>query len=262
MATLDQNIAALAPEGDDFVIDAPEDWAQGRTLYGGMTAALSWGAIGRAQGDLGPLRSAQFSFVGPATGRLRFTASVLRRGRSSAVADVDCRNADGLAARSMFVFGAARESRVAHDFTPRMDVPAPDRCAPFHTSTKPLPGFLGRYEYRLAAGARLFETDKRPEFAVWVRLRDGPADDRVAALLAVADALPGAAMANFPAPAPLSTMTWTVDFHQPLAEPGDWYLVWSSSEKTAEGYSLQDMRVYSEAGEPLVSARQMVAIFI
>ncbi|MET0239527.1 MAG: thioesterase family protein [Sphingobium sp.] len=262
MTSLSDTIAALALDGEDYCIDAPEEWAQGRTLFGGITAALAYGATCRAFEGLPPLRSAQLSFVGPASGALRFRPQILRRGRSSAIVAADCWNADGLATRATFTFGATRDSAVVHDHAERLAVPPPEQCDPFHKTTKPLQGFLGRFEFRLAAGARLFEAEKTPEFAVWTRLRDGDGDDPVAALLALADALPCAAWVSFPKPAPVSTMTWQVDVHAPLQPSGGWHLIRSSSESAAEGYSLQDMRVYNAAGAPLISARQVVALFI
>lgn len=261
MQTLRQALESLAPEGEEHVTETSEHWAQGRTLYGGMTAALSYQAVMNAHGDLGPLRSAQFCLIGPASGRLRFRSSLLRRGRSSAVVSAECWHEEGIAAQAMFVFGAARESQVTHDRTPRLAAPPPDACESFHKTSKPLKGFLGRFEYRLALGARLFEPDEEPEFAVWARLRDGDEGDPVATLLAFADATPCAAMVNFPQPAPVSTMTWTVDLHRPPPSGGGWRLIWTSSEQAADGYSLQNMRVYDEAGLPLASARQVVAIF-
>lgn len=261
MSSLHETIATLARDGDDYRIDAPELWAQGRTLFGGMTAVLSHGALVQAFGDLGPLRSAQFSFVGPASGQLRFRPELLRRGRSSAVVGVDCWNEEGLAARSTFFFGAARESAVTHDYMTRMEVPPPDACEPFHRTSKPLTGFLARFETRLAAGHRILQPGNKPEFAVWARLRDGDGADPISALLAFTDCLPCAAWVDFPKPAPVSTMSWGVDFRQPLPATGGWHLIWSSSEAAEEGYSLQDMRVYNEAGEPLIASRQVVAIF-
>lgn len=258
-ASFQHTLESLAPEG---IIEAPEDWAQGRTLYGGMTAALSYRAVLRAHSGLAPLRSAQFAFIGPAAGALRFTTEMLRQGRSSAVIAAECHNTDGVAARATFVFGSARESVIAHDFTPRLEVPPPEACVPFHKTSKPLPGFLGRFEFRSAAGARLFEPDERPEFAVWVRFRDGAGDDPVAALLAIGDALPCAAMANFPKPAPISTMTWQIDLHRAPPTGDGWYLVWSSSEHAADGYSVQNMRIRDPGGLPVASARQVVAIFL
>ncbi|MCE7795344.1 thioesterase family protein [Sphingobium sufflavum] len=282
MASLHDTIATLAPyrlteggeaDAEAYRIEAPELWAQGRTLFGGMTAALSHAAIRRAHGDLGPLRNAQFTFVGPTTGPLSFRPALLRRGRSSAIVGVDCWNEDGLAARATFSFAGPRESAIAHDYSPRMDVPPPDACEPLHRTSKPLKGFLGQFEFRFAAGTRLFEggasaeeggarSDGRPEFAVWVRFREDAGEDPITALLAMADALPCAAMSHFPKPAPVSTLSWSVDVHQPLAQSGGWHLVWSSSEAAADGYSIQNMRVFNAEGVPLLSARQVVAIFI
>ncbi|MEK7264701.1 MAG: acyl-CoA thioesterase domain-containing protein, partial [Pseudomonadota bacterium] len=47
-----------------------ENWLQGRTIYGGMTAALCLEGALRTFPDLPPLRSAQISFVGPAEGEV------------------------------------------------------------------------------------------------------------------------------------------------------------------------------------------------
>jgi acyl-CoA thioesterase len=263
MSSFSEIVARLAPEGDGFVLDAPEEWSQGRTLFGGMTAALAQTSARRAFDGLPPLRSVQVAFVGPAMARLRFSPVLLRRGRSSAVVAVDCTGEDGLAARVTLIFGAARESVVAHDLLSPPEVPPPEACEPFHRTTKPLPGFLARFEFRHAAGARLFEPGATPDFSVWVRLRDGDGDDPDAALLALGDALPAAAMAAFPRPAPLSTMTWQIDLHRPARPaPDGWRLARSTSESAGEGYSLQAMRLTDRAGTPLASARQLVTLFV
>ena len=41
-------IASLGAASDGFTLDAPPSWSQGRTLYGGMSAALAWAAATRA----------------------------------------------------------------------------------------------------------------------------------------------------------------------------------------------------------------------
>lgn len=260
--SLRQTVERLAREGEDFAIDAPENWGQGRTLYGGMTAALSYEAAKHEHGDLGQLRSAHFTFIGPASGRLRFRSEMLRKGRSSAIVSTDCRSEEGAAARSIFVFGGPRESVITHDFTPRPDVPAPEACEPFHNSRKPVRGFVENFELRIAAGSRMFQPGEKPEFVVWARLREDDGADPVTALLATADSLPPAAMVSFPNVAFISTMTWAIDLFQPPALSSGWRLVSSSSEHASEGYSLQSMMMWDETGEPLAAGRQVVALFI
>ncbi|MGE0742688.1 MAG: thioesterase family protein [Hyphomonadaceae bacterium] len=264
MSSLRSVVETLAPDGDAFVIQAPEDWAQGRTLYGGMTAALAYESAKRTHGELGPLRSAQFALIGPATGRLRFVSTLLRRGRSSAMISTECVNDDGAVARAIFVFGAARESKVAHDFLPIPDVPSPDACGPFRKEgPNPARGFWTNFETRLGAGGRIFDVAApRPEFAIWTRFVDAGDADPMTALLAIADCPPPAAMVHFPQPGPISTMTWAIDILRIPPSIEGWWLLQSSSEHTADGYSMQNMNMWSESGEAIAAGRQTVAIFV
>ena len=212
---------------------------------------------------LGPLRSAQFTFIGPASGKLRFNSSLLRRGKSSALIASDCFNEEGAAARALFVFGVARDSKVTHDFFPMPDVPAAEACKSFRKEGgETRPGFWNNFETRLASGSRLLEQGAtRPEFAVWTRFLDTGGADATTALLAIADCLPPAAMVMFPQPAPISTMTWTVDVARVPQNLDGWHLLWASSEQAANGYSLQNMAMWSASGELIALGRQNVAIF-
>lgn len=264
MSALDQALALLTPADDGYVIDAPEAWAQGRTLYGGMTAALAHHAVTRALGDLPPLRSAQLTFLAPAAGRLRFRPELLRRGRSSAIVAADCMNEAGLALRATFSFAAARDSVVAHERVAAPAVPPPEACRPFRNgaATDFRRGFLERFDFRQASGGRLLAGDGAPEFAVWVRLADGDAADPVTSLLALADALPPPAMVVFPKPAAISSLSWSVDLHRQPEAGGGWRLLTTLSESAAGGYSLQAMRLFDASGVAIASGRQIVAIFV
>lgn len=269
MSSLQSVVEALVREGEAFVIDAPEAWSQGRTLYGGMTAALAFEAVKRAhgdpsEGDMGPLRSAQFAFIGPASGRLAFTSTLLRRGRSSVVVAADCLNEGGVAARALFVFGGARESKIAHDHLPMPKVVSPEEGRGFRKEGEGAPrGFWNNFESRLVAGGRMLETSApKPEFTVWTRYREAGAVDPVTALLAIADCLPPAAAVHFPQFGPISTMTWSVDIMATPARADGWKLLQSSSEHAADGYSMQRMMIWDEDGAPLAVGRQAVAIFV
>ena len=82
--SLGQLLAAAEPLTGGFRLAIPESWHQGRTAYGGLTAALALHAARQVGGaDLPPLRSAQVSFVGPVYGEIEARARVLRRGRNA-----------------------------------------------------------------------------------------------------------------------------------------------------------------------------------
>lgn len=85
----------------------------------------------------------------------------------------------------------------------------------------------------------------------------------IAALLALADLPPSAAMPMFPAFARISSMTSGLNFltDHPSTEDG-WRLLESRAESASGGYSSQDMFVWSSNGEPVIAGRQPVAIFI
>lgn len=246
-------------DGDGtWTVEAPEAWSQGRTVYGGMTAALCFEAARRVAPAM-PLRSAQILFAGPAGGMLTLRPRLLRAGRSSAAMAVECAGEGGQAAMATFAFGSDRESKVDQRAADHAVPPdAPEDCPVFIERTG---GFHERFELRLAQGSALM-SGGAPDFTVWVRFREPPNVHSTTALLAVADALPPAAMARFPERAPISTVTWSIDLiNQPHTMEG-WYLLRSASEQTRDGYSTQAMDLWDASGRHLATGRQLVAIFI
>jgi acyl-CoA thioesterase len=95
MTSFSALLDAIRAAGNTYHADIPEDWLQGRTSFGGLTAALCLAAAERALPDLRPLRSAQFTFVGPAGGVVEMTPRLLRRGKSSVFAAVVELHAEG-----------------------------------------------------------------------------------------------------------------------------------------------------------------------
>jgi acyl-CoA thioesterase len=126
MTTLKQAIDALELTEDGWRGTVPENWAQGRTAYGGFSAALALHVAQQSDVALPPLRSAQVSFIGPLSGEIVIRASRLRRGRNAAFVQADVESAAGLGLRATFVFMAAVESRVDHQTGRAPDFPMPE----------------------------------------------------------------------------------------------------------------------------------------
>jgi len=261
MTEFTELLAAVERTDTGWTSTVTDDWLQGRTLYGGLSAALSLNAAMLAFNGLPPLRSAQVTFIGPATGAVTASPSMLRQGKSAAYVGVDLVGEAGLAARAVFTFGAARQSAFCERRLAAPDAPPPEACEPFFGLARPT--FSHHFDAVSAGRSRPVTGAADPDYLVWLRHKDPAARSGVLGLLALADATPPAAMAMFSAGAPISTMTWMVDI---LADPDDlggdgWLLLESRAEMVCEGYSAQPMALWTRDGRPLIAARQCVAVF-
>ena len=241
-----------------------EDWMQGRTTYGGLSAALCY-SIAREQRPEGmTLRSAQIGFVGPAGGPVTLSAEVLRQGKSACYVSADVRSEQGIATRALFVFGAPRDSHVSIEkIAAPPKVGGPEDVQSFFppAAAHRRPAFTENFNMRLAGGALPMSGASDAEMTLWMRHRDEGAKGLIA-LLAIGDAPPPAAMAVFTQPARISSMNWSIEMltSDPVTEDR-WYLAHHTSPQAADGYCVQDMTMWNTSGEPMMIGRQTVAIF-
>lgn len=250
-------LAALAWRDDRADALIPDAWLQGRTAYGGLSAALALGAVLQRWDDLPPLRSAQVAFVGPLAGPVEIVPVLLRRGRTAAFVQADMRAEGKLGLRATFVFMHAQESHVA--------LPAPvlagSELPPLGEVLAPPPGlqFVHQFELRKTGEERAGEA----LLARWARLRvrDGLAP--AVEMLAIGDVLPPAAMRLFRKHGPISSMSWQLNClaDLPATEDG-WWLVRARAEQALGGSSSQTMGTWSRSGAQVVAATQSIAIFV
>ena len=255
MTTLGQVIAGLEPVAQGWRGIVPETWLQGRTAYGGLSAALALHAAIGADADLPPLRSALVAFVGPLSGAITVRAEVLRRGRNAAFVQADVSGEAGLGLRATFVFMRAVESAVDHraGSTPGVAVPGPaDTVMRGH----PAVAFSQHFEMVERQGAG------PAEWLRWVRLTDRTGVDPLVALIAVADCLPPVALKLLGRPAPVSSMTWQLNLlgEAPVTQDG-WWLLRSASDYARAGSSSQAMAIWAADGTPVAEQMQSVAVF-
>lgn len=254
-------ISCVVERDDGFAIDLPADWLQGRTSYGGLSAALCLEATTRSLPNLPPLRSAQFQFIGPAMGELKMTAEILRAGKSTVFSQAQVSGEMGIATQASFCFGLSRQT--SHDF---LNMPAPEALAPevypAYFTWPNRPNFMKHFEGRLVSGARPCTADQAPEMLVWLRHKDRNPQSNLVSLLALADALPPAIFATYQEPVPISTVSWSVDFlDESFENESSWWLVRSIAESARFGFSTQVISIWKPDGTPVLSARQNVAIF-
>ncbi|MEX6502815.1 acyl-CoA thioesterase [Pseudomonas zhanjiangensis] len=245
----------------------PADWGQGRASFGGLIAALVYEAM-QAQVPAGrPLRSLAITFVGPVAAEVptRFEAEVLREGK--AVSQVLGRAVqDGqVVTLVQGSFGAARQSAVEVAAMAAPCVKPVEECQELPYVRNVTPEFTRFLAMRWAIGGMPFSNNPSREMGGWVRLRDTENAEPVgnAHLLALVDAWPPALLSHLRAPAPGSSLTWTIEFIQPPAQLStqDWCLYRAQIEHARDGYGHVAAALWSPGGELLAISRQTVTVF-
>lgn len=257
---LNELLARAEPRGDGFALAIPEDWHQGRTAYGGLSAALALAAAQQVGGDLPPLRSAQVSFVGPLYGPVEVRAQVLRRGRNATWVRSDVIRDGEVELAAIFVFMGAFDSAVDIDARPLPEgVIAPEEAPPVPTDRSPI--FLQNH-FDVRFGLPRGEGPKRPDFGWWVRLRERDGLDPMVHLLACADASPPAVLPFLPPGSPISSMTWHCNLLHPAPETRDgWWLLRVASDHARGGGASDAIDIWSADGAPVMASLQSVAVF-
>ena len=245
-------------------ITLPPNWLQGRTAYGGVTAALALQTALHASDTgnapiLPRLQAAQIGFIGPMAGALRFESALLRQGKSAATVAVDGFAEDQIGLRASFIFAQGRPSSIVHQRAPMPQVDSAESFSPSPVRDG-APAFLSNVDVRYIGNTPVCSA-QTPDLLAWVRFAT-PVDDvhPSVAMLAMGDCLAPAAMASFTQFAPASSMNWSVHLAH-VAEPGEWFLLQSQSLHAAYGYAYQTMQVWNAQGQPLLFGSQTVAVF-
>ena len=250
-------LASLQPDGESWRASVPDSWLQGRTAYGGFSAALALQTAKLAHPDLPPLRSALVAFVGPLAGEICLSARLLRRGRNAAFVQVDVAGEAGLGLTATFVFMRALESTIDHVVATSPAVASPQPGDPISRGL-PQVAFTQHLEMVDCHDATLGPAD----WLRWVRLAERDGLDPEVELVAVADCLPPAALRLVGGHAPVSSMTWQLNLLAQPATYDGWFLMRTTSDFTRAGTSSQNMAIWSASGVPVAQQMQSVALFV
>lgn len=251
-------------DGEGYRAVIPDDWRQGRTCYGGLTAGLAIDAALRKFTDLPPLRSVNVNFVGPVTDDPVFTPKLLRQGRNVTMIEVVASVGDDIVGTVTCAFGASRDSDLSVEFT-APPAPAPKNCSPF---TPPqmggfVPGFFHRFETQLIDGGRPMSGQNEGYIRAWSRHHDEASREGISSFVTLSDVLPPAAMPMFTKMGPVSSMTFLLNILDDVPKTQDgWWQVQTRQTAARGGYSTQVMRFFDFDGRLVAEGLQSVTIFI
>ncbi|MBW6526988.1 thioesterase family protein [Sphingomonas sp. RHCKR7] len=235
----------------------PPDWQQGRTAFGGLSAAMALHAARALEPELPPLRSAQVAFVGPIAGAVTVSAALLRRGRNAAFVAAEVSGEAGLGVRCTFVFMRALSQALTHErgSAPATAPPGPDDRV--LRGGHPQVAFTRHFEFVDPPGQ-----DDPAAWLRWARLAERDGLHPEVELMAIGDCLPPAALRLLGLGAPVSSMTWQLNLLDPAPATRDgWWLLRSTTDHARDGASSQRMAIWAADGRAVAEQVQSVAVF-
>jgi acyl-CoA thioesterase len=264
MQSLSQILAAFAAQDRVYRAVIDTTWLQGRTLFGGVIAALANHAMRQCILSDRPLRALQAVFVGPnAAGEVSFEPTILRAGKAVTLASCSAKSAGEVSLTITAMYGAPRTSMLNTQPAPVIIGSQPEQLDDVPLLSG-LPSFTQHYHQRWARGAAPYTRATDSHMSVYVRYR-GENCTRTSEThaLALMDAIPSPALAMLETPGPASTLSWTLDIldHSFDFDIDEWWRLDAMVDAAADGYVTHTSHVVNPAGRVAAISRQVVVVY-
>ncbi len=240
-----------------------ESWSQGRSAFGGISAAFTVTAMCKQIEPTQSIRALMVSFLAPIPpGEVSVVTRIQRRGKNVTQMSADL-NANGqIALQAMGVFG---NSRAALNLAPEHWPVMPPRAQgiPFSTHAKRLPHFLSNFEGCWVEGGMPFSGTKKNNLGMWVRHKASMELFPVEKIVTICDIPPPVILSHFDTPpVPASSLTWSLDFVvPPETVTTEWFYLDFQIDAAANGYTQQSGKIFDEGGRLCALSRQCMVYF-
>jgi acyl-CoA thioesterase len=247
-------------------VTIPASWAQGRACFGGLMAALGYEAMRAKVSSERPVRSLAICFVAPPAidMPISFEVEVLREGKAvSQVLGRAVQNGE-VVTLIQGSFGAPRASVITVQAEAAPLFKSVEEIQPFPFVSGVMPEYLRHIDLRWALGGLPFSGTPSRAIGGYARLKDVEEERLTEAhLLALVDTWPPAVLPHLNKPAPGSSLTWTIEFVQPLPEmtTHDWTQYRAEIEHARDGYGHTAAMLWGPQGELVAISRQTVTVF-
>lgn len=239
---------------------AHEQWAQGRTQFGGLVAAAMTHAMADLCDDDLHLRTLSVAFAAPiAAGVAQIETALDRTGSSTAFTSAVITQDGAHRTRAQAIFVRNRDSAIAVEpVPPAMDHAFTD-AQEFGYIEGLMPAFLRGFDLRLGVGAFPFSGADRGVIGGYARHQ--PPISGVGALLGLLDAWPPAILPMATELTAGSTVSWTAHIlREPPTDPDAWYTFRYDTVASANGYATF-VGTLACGGEVIAWSEQLAAVF-
>ena len=258
-----EEIRALALAHDELVV--PASWAQGRTVYGGLSAGLLCDAVSQGVGSDRRLRYLKLGFLKPLqTDRpFRIEMDEVSAGRTVVVRSARIIQDDITCVNAHANFVTRLQSQIdIETFRPPTLRPW-DAEGAMKMRGPGFPAFTRFIEFYATTNGLPFQGAEVPELGGWMRFESAPDTITKSHLVCLIDAWPPAPVTYYDRMVPLSTVTWGVHFAEPLdGVHGDDFLGYLARVNFfRDGYGSTAADIWAPDGRLLAKSYQTFVIY-
>lgn len=238
-------------------------WGQGRTIYGGMSAAILCTVAHRGVASDRVLKQLDVTFLRPMLADTEYDVVIetLADGKTLTVQEVRLIQEEKVRVKATanFLKPLASEVRVDTFAAPVMA----DRMDGFHFNTDLLPAFVQHFDNYATTKGIPFSGTETDELGGWMRYQTSPTKLTPALLVGLIDAWPPTAAPNYEGFKPLSTIGWTIHFANPLDQtnPAEHLGYLAKVNHAAEGLSSSTAEIWNQQGQLLATSYQTNIIY-
>ncbi len=253
--------AASARDG----VTVPADWAQGRTVYGGLSAGLLCDAASQGVDPTRRLRYLKVGFLRPleAGKPFRIEMEEISAGRTVVVRSAQITQDDAVRVTAQANFVTQLESQIEIEtFSPPALRPW-DADGAMKMRGPGFPAFTQFIDFHATTQSLPFQRCEIPELGGWMRFMTAPDTITKSHLVCLIDAWPPAPVTYYDRMVPLSTISWSIHFAEPLdGICGDDFLGYLARVNFfRDGYGSTTADIWAPDGRLLAKSYQTFVIY-
>lgn len=243
----------------------PEDWMQGRTVFGGLVAAMVLKSMRNHAPEDRKVRSLIFSFIAPLSADPFFIQTqTLRSGKSVTTIESRVIQNNAICSTAVGSFGGDRESKIQIEPTKRPKMQEPSKVLELPYIDGLTPAFTRHFDYRWAIGELPFSGKGGEEIGGWTNFREESNCLTEEWLVALADAWPTPVISKLKEPAAASTLTWALQFvhlNRVTCSENDWWAFHCVVDSAEKGYVQERGTIWDPEGQLAIFSHQTTTVF-
>ena len=228
-----------------------------------MSAGLVVGKMMQSVDSDKLLRSINVNFCGPLLCDVDFSIEleVLSEGKNTTQITGRCIQEGKTVTIITACFGKGRYSAI--DIQDKKEIPEAGSGSPMGYFKGLTPEFVQHVQFTYNQGQFPFSNSPLNEIEGWMRYNESAQSLTIAHIVMLIDAWPPTALQKLNKFTPCSTISWNVDFVQPITELSghDWLHYHAHIQQSHQGYVMTEADVRHPNGELIARSRQMIGLY-